>query len=178
MGQNTRLRLIRDRFVAGYENCALRRHLECSIRDIVDRCRVWQSYADTGIRIIVKTALERALPVYPVDEATCMPADRVVGAVTATPVGPGDLEALLRCLLPPVYHRPGRYSSSWKFCWNADTARTGITGVETLLQCLLLGTPVPVLRPRPCPARRDWTTIVCVFLWQTGPRGGHMPGMG
>ena len=44
MGPNARFRLIRDRFVAGDENCALRRHLysvppETPIRDIVDRCR-------------------------------------------------------------------------------------------------------------------------------------------
>ena len=46
MGPNARLRLIRDRFIAGHLNCALRRHLdsvppETPIRDIVDRCRVW-----------------------------------------------------------------------------------------------------------------------------------------
>ena len=34
-------------------------------------------------------------------------------------------------------------------------------GMETLLQCLLLGTPAPALRSRPGPAHRDWTTIVC-----------------
>ena len=45
MDPNARLRLIQDWFVAGHENCALRRHLdsvppETPIRDIVDRCRV------------------------------------------------------------------------------------------------------------------------------------------
>ena len=57
MGANARLRLIRDGFVASHENCALRRHLdgvppETPIRDIVDRCRVWESHADTGVRRI------------------------------------------------------------------------------------------------------------------------------
>ena len=51
MSPNARLRLIRDRFVAGHENCALRWHLdsvppETPIRDIVDRCRVCESHAD------------------------------------------------------------------------------------------------------------------------------------
>ena len=52
MGQTARLRLIRDRFIAGHSNCDLRRHLdsvspETPIRDVVDRCRVWESHADT-----------------------------------------------------------------------------------------------------------------------------------
>ena len=51
IGQTARLRLIRDRFIAGHESCALRRHLDClppdtPLRDIVDRCRVWESHSD------------------------------------------------------------------------------------------------------------------------------------
>ena len=54
MGPNARIRLIWVRFVAGRENCALRWHLdsvppETPIRDIVDRCRVWESHTDTGV---------------------------------------------------------------------------------------------------------------------------------
>ena len=105
MGANARLRLIRDRFVAGHENCALHRHLdsgppETPIRDIVDRCRVWESHTDSGVRRIVKPVPEMALPVYTVDEPACVPADRAVAAVTAHPAGPSDLEALLCHLLP------------------------------------------------------------------------------
>ena len=106
MGANARLqRLKRERFVAGHENCALRQHLdnfppETPIRDIVDQCRVRESHTDTGVWIIVKPVRERALPVYTVDEPACVPADRVVAAVTATPAGPSNLEALLWHLLP------------------------------------------------------------------------------
>ena len=51
MGQMACLRLVRDRFIAGQDSCALRWHLdsvspEIHIRDIVDRCRVWESHAD------------------------------------------------------------------------------------------------------------------------------------
>ena len=51
IGQTSRLRLIRDRFIAGHESCELRRHLDClppdtPLRDIVDRCRVWKSHSD------------------------------------------------------------------------------------------------------------------------------------
>ena len=45
MGHIARLHLIRDRFIAGHDSCALRRHLysvvpETPIRGIVDCCRV------------------------------------------------------------------------------------------------------------------------------------------
>ena len=51
MGHMARLCLVRDRFIAGQDSCALRRHLdsvspETHIWDIVDRCRVWESHAD------------------------------------------------------------------------------------------------------------------------------------
>ena len=64
MGQTARLRLIRDRFIAGHESCELRRHLDClppdtPLRDIVDRCRVWESHADPSVRRVSKP-----MPVY------------------------------------------------------------------------------------------------------------------
>ena len=48
MGQAARLRLIRDRFIAGHGSCEQRQYLDCvppdtPLRDIVDRCRVWES---------------------------------------------------------------------------------------------------------------------------------------
>ena len=51
MGHMAFLRLVRDRFIAGLDSCELRRHLdsvspETPIRDIVDRCWVWESHAD------------------------------------------------------------------------------------------------------------------------------------
>ena len=105
----------------------------------------------------------------------CVPADQVVAAVIVPPVGPGNLEALLRRLLPtaPVQTPPPRtvptemeillerLLSGAPAPAPTPTPRTGITGMEALLQHLLPGTPVPAS------ARRDWTMIVCVFLWQT-----------
>ena len=45
------LQLVRDRFIAGQAECALRRHLDSMgpdtrMRDIVDSCRVWESHAE------------------------------------------------------------------------------------------------------------------------------------
>ena len=55
MGQTARLRLIRDRFIAGHGSCDLRRYMDCvppntPLRDIVDRCRVWESHTDPEVR--------------------------------------------------------------------------------------------------------------------------------
>ena len=159
MGPNTQLGLIWDRFVAGHENCALRR----------------------GISIVFHRRLpSRAL--LTVDKPACMPADRVVAAVAAPPVGPGDLEALLRHLLPtaPVPTPPTRpiptniklllerLLSGAQAPTPTPTPQTGTTGMETLLQCLLPGTPVPALQSQPVPARRlDYDDVF------SGGKPGH-----
>ena len=88
MGLNTRTRLIRDRFIAGHPNADLRRHLnsvlpDTPIRDIVDRCRVWNSHSDTDDRRVAKTTPEKARPVYAVSEPTLVPTEEVVAAVPA-----------------------------------------------------------------------------------------------
>ena len=62
IGQTSRLRLIRDRFIAGHESCELRRHLDClapdtPLRDIVDRCRVWESHSDFSGRNVSRPEL-------------------------------------------------------------------------------------------------------------------------
>ena len=72
MGQ-TALRLIWDRFIAGHSSCELRRYLdsvppETPIRDVVDRCRVWDSYADLEIRRVSKSVPEPVYPTYVVSE--------------------------------------------------------------------------------------------------------------
>ena len=66
MGQTARMRLIRDRFIAGHSSCELRRYLdsvppETPIRDVVDRCRVWESHADPEIRRVSKPSKHRRL---------------------------------------------------------------------------------------------------------------------
>ena len=72
MGQTARLRLIRDRFIAGHGSCDLRRYLDCvppdtPIRDIVDRCRVWESHADPEVRRVSKPMPE--YPTYVVEQS-------------------------------------------------------------------------------------------------------------
>ena len=69
IGQTARLRLIRDRFIAGHESCALRRHLDClspdtPLRDIVDRCRVWESHAELAERNVEQPILKDVSGLY------------------------------------------------------------------------------------------------------------------
>ena len=69
MGQTARLCLIWDRFIAGLSNCDLRRHLdsvspETPIRDVVDRCSVWESHADPAVRRIGKPNPDPMYPTY------------------------------------------------------------------------------------------------------------------
>ena len=51
MGKRARDWMIRDKFMAAQRSCGLRRHLDgvpsdTPIRDIVDRCRVWESHSE------------------------------------------------------------------------------------------------------------------------------------
>ena len=74
MGQKARLRLIRDRLIAGHESCDLRRYLDCvppdtPLRDIVDRCRVWESHSDSSVRRVSKPMPEPAYPAYVVKKS-------------------------------------------------------------------------------------------------------------
>ena len=103
MGPNARTRIIRDRFIAGHLNSALRRHLdslppETPIREIVDRCKVWQSHADTDDRRVVKPMLERVQLMHAVSEPTLGPTEQVVAAVTGPSLGLADVEAMLKHL--------------------------------------------------------------------------------
>ena len=100
MGNAARLRILQNRFIAGHDSCELRRHLdsvapETPIRDIVDRCRVWESHADSVDKRGREPRTERALPIYMVEDVGEAGDDLPVAAVTASPTAPELLEALL-----------------------------------------------------------------------------------
>ena len=95
MGQTARLRLIRDRFIAGHSSCELRRHLnsvppETPICDVVDWCRVWERHADLAYLASV------------VGDSDNTSEPTRVAAVTRPRSGPDQLEDLLRRLLMAV----------------------------------------------------------------------------
>ena len=74
MGQMARLRLIRDRFIVGHSSCELQRYLdsvppETPIRDVVDRCRVWESHAYPQVRWISKPSPDPIYQAYVVGDS-------------------------------------------------------------------------------------------------------------
>ena len=102
IGQTSRLRLIRDRFIAGHESCELRRHLDClppdtPLRDIVDRCRVWESHSDLSARNVNQPKL--TYPAYVVKPSEKEP--ETVRAITVNKPGRSveDTNELLRKLV-------------------------------------------------------------------------------
>ena len=98
------LRLIRDRFIAGHSSCELRRYLESvppetPIRDVVDRCRVWESHADQEIRQVSKPSPEPIYLAYVIGDSDNVVDEIRVAAVTKPKTTPDQVEDLLRRLL-------------------------------------------------------------------------------
>ena len=123
------------------------------------------------------------------DEPVCMSADRVVAAVTALPVEPGDLEVLLRRLLPttPV-PTPLPRPMPTDFA-RAPAVRKVGPDADTTTSDLDYGNGKPAAAPAPGNAgsslavatgsssqRLDYDSVFIV--WKSGPRGGQVPGIG
>ena len=140
MGQTARLRLIRDRFIAGHSSCELRRQLdsvppETPIRDVVDRCRVWESHADPTVHRVSKPSTDPTYPAYVVGNADRTSETSRVAAVTRQRSGTNQLEDLLRRLLTTV---------------ESPAPMPEVPAVEKLLQRLVTETqsrPPPVVSP-------------------------------
>ena len=101
------VRLVRDRFIAVYSSCELRRYLdsvppETPIRDVVDRCRVWESHADPEIRRVSKPGPEPIYPAYVVGDSDKVVEEIRVAAVTKPKSTPDQVEDLFRRLLAGV----------------------------------------------------------------------------
>ena len=142
MGQTARLRLIRDRFIAGHSSCELRRYLdsvppETPIRDVA-----WESHADPEIRRLSKPGPEPIYPAYVVGNPDKVVEEIRVAAVTK-PKSPLDqVEDLLRRLLAGV-----------ALPAPVPAPVPEVLMVEKLLQRLVAETqirqPAPVVTPEP-----------------------------
>ena len=102
IGQTARLRLIRDRFIAGHKSCELRRHLDClppdtPLRDIVDRCRVWESHSDLLARNVNQPKI--TYPAYVVKPVDKEPETVRAGTVNKPERSVEDTNALLSKLV-------------------------------------------------------------------------------
>ena len=193
MGPTAQLRLIRDRFIAGHSNCDLRRHLDSvpqvtPIRDIVDRCRVWESHADPSSRRLTKPSPDLIYPAYVVGDANYNIETTRVAEFTRQKSKPHQLEDLLRRVLTTA-ERPA--------------LKPEVPDVEKLLQQLVRETqsqPTTVVNPpatttleqmlrsfldeqrrrqrpppRQQPSRRDWTDVMCFSCGKSGHAATRCP---
>ena len=196
MGQTACLRLIRDRFIAGHESCDLRRYLDCvppdmPLRDIVDRCRVWESHADPEVRRISKPMPEPAYPTYVVKQPN-YETEPVCVVTVNKPNSPVDQsEELLNKLLavrtptvPPPARAPD-LSPMDKLVQLllSETAKREPApptpaeppGLETLLQTYFAEQQSPRQGPRFRQVRRNWSDVKCFSCGKTGHSATRCP---
>ena len=75
---------------------------ETPIRDVVDRCRVWESHADPAVRRVGKPSPDPMYPAYAVGDADNNIETTRVATVTGLRSSPNQLEDLLRRVLTPA----------------------------------------------------------------------------
>ena len=198
MGQTARLRLIRDILIAGHSNCDLRRHLdsvcpETPIRDVVDRCRIWESHADPAVRRMSKPNLDPTYPAYAVADTDSDNAVTRVAAVTGLGSAHNQLEDLLRRVISTA-ERPApmpELSDMEKLLqqWVREPPIRQPTAVnppvptrlEQMLRSFLDGQQWQPSRQRPPPKqrpfRRDWSDVMRFSCGRMGHAATRLPGL-
>ena len=196
MGQIARLRLIRDRFIAGHENCDLRRYLDCvppdtPLRDIVDRCRVWESHGTTETRRVSKPMPEPIYPTYVVEQPDYESEPVCVVSVNKQNRQVDETEELLKKLLealtpvaPPPVRTPKAtlldkltelFMSQLVRSEPASPTPVEPTGLEALLQTYFTGQQSPGLRPMFRQTRRNWADVKCFSCGKPGHSATRCP---
>ena len=150
---------------------------ETPIRDVVDRCRVWESHADPEIRRIRKPGPEPIYPAYVVGDS-----DKVVegggghqAEVYARSDGIFVQTTASGCGYPGSGPSSGSGSSVVEKLLQRLVAETQIrqpaqvvasesAELETLLRSLLSGQP----QPQQGSFRRDWNAVVCFSCGKAG----------
>ena len=193
MGRTAHLCLIRDRFTAGHSNCDLRRHLdsvppETPIRDIVDRCRVWESHADQSSHRLTKPSPDPIYLVYVVGDADYNIETTRVAEDTGQKSKPHQLEDLFRRVLttaerpapkPEVPDVEKLLQQLVRETQSRPTAAVNppvTTTLEQMLRSFLDGQrrrQRPPLRQRP--SRRDWTDVMCFSCGKSGHAATRCP---
>ena len=196
MGQTARLRLIRDRFIAGHGSCDLRRYLDCvppdtPLRDIVDRCRVWESHSDSSVRRVSKLMPEPAYPAYVVNKSD-YDSDPVRTVTVNRPKSSvDDNNELLRklvAILTPVAPAPSRVPEPSamnklvqllmeKFAKikPVSPAPAEPIKLETRLQTYFKEKQLRNQQFRPRPVRRNWSEFKCFSCGKTGHSATRCP---
>ena len=184
IGQTARLRLIRDRFIAGHESCELRRHLDClppdtPVRDIVERCRVWESHSDLRARNVDQPKI--TYPAYVVKPVDKEPETVRAGTVNKPERSVEDTNALLSKLvdmLSPgvnttmkapepstvdkIVHLLRDKVAAMKPAL-PETQETNKWGSK--LQTFQNSDRMPGQKFRQRPVQRDWSEVKCFFVW-------------
>ena len=193
MGRTAQLRLIRDRFIAGHSNCDLRRHLdsvppETPIRDIVDRCRVWESHADPASRQLTKPNPDPIYPAYVVGEADYNTEITRVAEVTGQNSESHQLEVLLRRVLstaerpapkpevPEVEKQLQQLVRETRSRPTKAMNPTVTTSLEKMLLSFLDGQRRRQRKsPKQRPSRRDWSDVMCFSCGRSGHAATRCP---
>ena len=178
MGQVARLRLIHDRFIAGHANCDLRRYLDCvppdtPLRDIVDRCRVWESHGSTEIRRVSKPIPDPVYPTYVVEQPDYDSEPVCMVSVNKQNSQVDQTDELLRKLLealtpvkpikPPVRREP-------ELPTLVEPA-----GLEAMLRSYFTGQQSMGPGPRGRPLRKDWSDMKCFSCGKSGHSATRCP---
>ena len=192
MGQEARLRLIRDRFIAGHESCDLRRYLDCvppdtPLRDIVDRCRVWESHSDSSVRRANKPMPEPVYPTYVVNDAEydveparTVPENKPESSEDAS----NELLRKLVAILTPVAPAPARapepsvMDKLAQLLMKKFTAGKPVCPAPTELEKLpayFEEKQLPNQQFRPRPGRRNWSDVKCFSCGKTGHSATRCP---
>ena len=198
MGQVARLRLIRDRFIAGHTSCDLRRYLDCvppdtPLRDIVDRCRVWESHGTTEIRRVSKPVTDPVYPTYTVEQPEYDDAPVCMVSVNKQNNPTDQTEELLRKLveaLAPVepIKPPAKASDSITLDELSELLMSQVvrskpelpalvepTGLEAMLRSYFTGQQSTGLGPRGRPLRKDWSDMKCFSCGKSGHSATRCP---
>ena len=195
MGHMARLRLVRDRFIAGQDRCTLSRHLTVCRRRLL--YRILLIGAGCGRVMLIwrtkggGTPARRSLPMYAINDG---------GMQGMTYLGRGDditpeAQELLESLLPtPVVSPPKvtpipseldlliqRLIGNDRPVQPAPTGRSSFSSffsfMEVLIQKLLPVRPSTLEQPPREPGRWDWSSVVCFLCGKPGHAASWCPAL-
>ena len=134
---------------------------ETPIRDVVDRCRVWESHADPEISRVSKPGPDPIYPAYVISDSDKVVDEIWVAAVTKPKSTMDQMEELLRRLLvgvttpvpvpapvPVVEKLLQRLVTETQIRQPAPVAASESAGLESLLRSLLSGQIAPAPQSR------------------------------
>ena len=193
MGQTALLRLIRDRFIAGHESCELRRHLDClppdtPLRDIVDRCRVWESHTEPSVRQVSRPTPEPGYlaymikkPEYEDKPVRTVTVNRPESSVDQSKELPKKLLAILTPAVPAPARAPELSSMdklvqllAGRLAKNTPVPPAEPMKLETMLRTYFGEKQSPSQQSRLRPVGRNWSDVV-FLMWKNGSQCKPLP---